>query len=279
MTILEVIREIVLALYTSPQISTSLYLKGGTALHLSEKLDSRLSTDIDLSTPDSVESEKELFREFTEVLSARFAKMGYDVIDAKHGKRPKRNTARTPKGWGGWQYLFKLSDIRHRRITDQQRSKSAFVPEGASSSKIEIQVSENEYCGSVRTIIIAGTRVAVYSGVLLILEKMRAICQQHSSYKYSQGKNRARDYYDIFNLVQRHRKDSNFLKQLGLHLNPVFEAKEVSLGLLDSIFQLDFLEKQAAGFPAVQDTVRGQLEPFSFYSEHLKFLIQDIRET
>ena len=55
-----------------------------------------------------------------------------------------------------------------------------------------------EYCGSFETIKIKSIKVKVYSKPLLVLEKLRAICQSHPNYKYRNTQsNRARDFYDI----------------------------------------------------------------------------------
>lgn len=278
MRIEEVVRECVVALFADPELRRPVVLKGGTALRLSEKMDNRLSTDIDFSIPDVIAEPEQYFRQVGLRLANHFEPLGFEVIDGKPTRKPKTRGRNLPPFWGGWSYQFKLSDLKNRGETPGTKTRRALIPGGSASSRIELEFSEHEYCGSLVTIKIAGSPVRVYSSVLLILEKIRAICQQHPSYPYTQNRDRVRDFYDIYQLVRKHRAHPKFFSELKLHIGPVFEAKQVPLTLLDAIFAEDFLELQESGFPALGDTVTGKLQPFYFYTEQLKWLIGKIRE-
>jgi len=148
------------------------------------------------------------------------------------------------------------------------------VPDGANSPKITIDISEHEYCGSRRTRTIEGIKILGYSRELLVLEKLRAICQQHPDYEFKLSKNRSRDFYDIFELTTD--MDEDFLKKCTYHLAKVFAAKAVPLQILKALWNEEFIDEQRRGFEQVKDTVRGKVYDFDVYVEHIRFLVLDI---
>ena len=149
------------------------------------------------------------------------------------------------------------------------------IPAGAASSKIEIEISEYEYCDSAEKVELDGSIITCYSTALLILEKLRAICQQHPRYPHGKLKNRARDYFDIYQLVKKHRSDELY-PELRHHLPQVLTAKDVSVDLLKEIFEPEFVEFQASHFASVEATVKETMEPFDFYLEQLRLLVSDL---
>ncbi|MBN4053194.1 nucleotidyl transferase AbiEii/AbiGii toxin family protein, partial [bacterium AH-315-L15] len=104
---------------------------------------------------------------------------------------------------------------------------------------------------------------------LLVLEKIRAICQQHPDYAYRLSKNRARDFYDIYVLTES--ADNHFAFRCRHHIKKVFEAKKVPLNILKALWNDDFIDEQRRGFDQVKDTVSGKLHGFDVYVEHLRF--------
>ena len=111
---------------------------------------------------------------------------------------------------------------------------------------------------------------------MLVLEKLRAICQQHPDYPYRQEtKNRARDFYDIHALTID--TSDKFIHVCQYHLMEVFSAKEVPLSILKALWKDDnFIDEFRRGFEQVRDTVSGKLDGFDVYLEHIRFLVQDI---
>ena len=111
---------------------------------------------------------------------------------------------------------------------------------------------------------------------MLVLEKLRAICQQHRDYPYrQQTKNRARDFYDIHALTID--TSGEFLQRCQHHVEAVFAAKEVDLRILRALWEDDaFVDEFQRGFEQVKDTVSGKVDSFEVYLEHVRFLIQDI---
>lgn len=277
MNIEEVINDSIYALYASPVLAKLLVLKGGGAIRLFDGVDTRLSIDADFSIRQLLDQNAEsVFAEMKTCLSKTFGAKGYDLLDFKGARRPSRVRKGFPPWWGGWACEFKLIDRAHRRQSHQLKQKMALIPDGADSPKITIDLSEHEYCGHPRTKTIHGTKVYAYSRDLLVLEKLRAICQQHREYPFRQEtKNRARDFYDIYCLTKD--MDARFITRCRKNLAPVFEAKEVPIWLLGSLTNDEaFVDQFRRGFDQVKDTVRGQLETFDVYLEHVRFLINDI---
>ncbi|MEK6776603.1 MAG: nucleotidyl transferase AbiEii/AbiGii toxin family protein [bacterium] len=192
MRIEEVITETIIAIYQDRTAAAYLRLKGGSAMRLFDDLKSRLSTDADFSISKGIENKKDFFSGIKSSIARRFQKVGFNIIDFKCERRPRSRRADLPVWWGGWQCEFKLVAFEHRGKSIETMRRNAMVPEGAGSPKILLEISEYEYCGKKRVKTIQRVRIAGYSRELLVLEKMRAICQQHSDYKYRLSKNRAR---------------------------------------------------------------------------------------
>jgi len=281
MTIEEVIREAILALFSSPAQRRMLILKGGAALRLLEPGQPRLSLDIDFSTETTIDNPEAFFGEMAAALQSHFSKLGLDTIDANPERRPKKPRADRDEFWGGWVFSFKLSPHSKALEGMEKRIKRAIIPAGSNSSRIEIHLSEHEYCEIIDTVKIGKTEITLYSPALMVLEKIRAICQQHPSYRYSLNKNRARDFFDIFTLLKQQRNDPKFILDLAYHMDPVFDAKRVPLTIVmdGGMFEPDFINGQELGFSSVRDAVKEQkVEEFSFYVEQLKILVESIRK-
>lgn len=279
MTIQEIIKQSVLALYSNKLITDTLILKGGTALSISENLCKRTSTDIDFSVSDEISNPEQFFEEIRKTLIGHFKTKDHELFDFSYSKRPSRRTERTPDFWGGYEVRFKLIPAGHGFEDLEIKRRNALMPDGYDSTIISMQISEHEFCALVKELNIDGAVVRVYEPALLILEKLRAICQQHPGYPHAISRNRARDYYDIYQLVKKHRS-GHFYSKLKDNLGNVFSAKGVGLDLVDKIFEEDFIQFQKDGFEEVKKTVsvnQGLVEDFDFYVEQLKILVDHLR--
>lgn len=276
MNIENVIRETVAGIFSSEVLRELLVLKGGAALQIGEGIDNRLSTDIDLSVPQTVTFNPTQVRtEFERKLTDRFGGLGFDVIDLTLERRPKVKRAESPDIWGGWNLSFKLATRETRNESHSVRRRRALIPLGSASSRIEAQISENEYCAKTRIHLIDQVEVLIYTPALLIAEKVRAICQQHPDYPYRGSKNRSRDFFDIHAVFRKHRREPGFVDEIAEVLDPVFAAKYVPMTILENgaLFDPAFIEAQEAGFQQVRDTARSKVQAFQFYVEQLKFLV------
>jgi hypothetical protein len=276
MRIEDVITRAIIAICQNQQLSELLILKGGSAMRLFDGLDSRLSVDADFSVRSAIDPGSAVFAEMEASLGSSFAELGYEVIDFRVAKKPKRLRKGFPEWWGGWACEFKLVADEYRVKTLETKRRNALIPEGAPPrSKITIDLSEHEYCGEQRDKWLEGTRIRAYSREMLVIEKLRAICQQHPEYPYRQpGKNRARDFFDIYELSAD--ADDDFASRCRAHLNPVFDAKEVPLWILSSLWSDTFIDEMQLGFEQVKNTVRGRMYEFEVYVEHLRFLVKEI---
>ncbi|MFC1498640.1 nucleotidyl transferase AbiEii/AbiGii toxin family protein [Verrucomicrobiota bacterium] len=274
MKIEEVIHETILALYREPNLSTVLFLKGGSAMRFFDQHLSRLSVDIDFSIQEGIVNEKQVFGLIKKSLGKAFRAFRLDIIDFTWRRRPKRKGGFRPDWWGGWACEFKLISSKYRGKTLEVKRRNALVPAGSNSSKILLDISEHEYCGQKRQKKIGDVIVLGYSRELIVLEKIRAICQQSPNYKYTLNKSRARDFYDLYQLTRD--IGPRFIGRCRKHLKKVFEAKEVPLPILRTLWNKAFVDEQERGFDQVRDSVEGPIRDFAVYVENLRFLIREI---
>ena len=277
----EVIWKILVAIYSHDVLSEKMYLKGGQALRFVHGLKSRLSRDSDFSFPDKIKKENIFFGYLESAIKKEFLKNKLYVIDFKPTRKPKIKHTSSPDFWTGWAIEFKLITKEQLNLSKTRQFASAIVPEGFLTNKIPIDISEMEYCGSFETIKIKSIGIKVYSKPLLVLEKLRAICQSHPDYKYrNTHSNRARDFYDIeqiYTQVLNEGKINDFFKELSKHIVKVFEAKDVPLSLINSCLNNDeFLKSQEIGWQEVQSTVRGLNQKFSYYIQTIKSIVEKI---
>ncbi len=274
MKIEEVITQTIIAIYSTPSPSKTLFLKGGSAMRLFDNLTSRLSIDADFSVHTDIDNEIKFFQDLKSSVGARFRRDKFDIIDFEWSRKPGKKRAGFPDWWGGWLCKFKLVSFQHRGKSIEAKRRNALIPDGANSSKATVEISKHEYCGKRRTKTIQGVKIFGYSRELLVLEKIRAICQQHPDYAYRSSKNRARDFYDIYELTANTNDD--FISRCRSQIEKVFQAKEVPLEILASLWKVDFIDEQRRGFDAVKDTVIGKIHDFDVYVEYLRFFVKDI---
>jgi predicted nucleotidyltransferase component of viral defense system len=277
-----IITNILVAIYSNDVLNEKLYLKGGQALRLAHDLKSRFSADADFSAQDGFTDKDLFFTHLRDSLYNQFLSIDLILIDFKYLRQPKVKKEGSPDFWGGWAVEFKIVDKKHIALKIESQRRNAIVPEGSESPKIKIDISEYEYCDSVETLKIQGVEVSTYSLILLVLEKVRAICQQHPDYKLKGNTaNRARDYYDIerlFDKVIRANGKESFLTEAAKHFDKVMAAKEVPLDLLEKIFEDSFVSIQSSGWNSVKATVNEKIDDFEYYNETLKNLISDLGE-
>lgn len=281
----DVIRQTILAIYKDKDKSKDIYLKGGLALILGYGLENRLSTDADFSLPRSIEESEDMFEYFEKTIKETFHEDGYEAYDFTVNKKPDKEHGNKLERWTGWEFNFKLIDHGHNYEGVKKSSKGIMFP-GAATNKIEIDLSEHEHCEPSITKNIDGVDVNLYSAPLIILEKIRALCQQHPDYKLineKRKKNRARDLYDISVVMDMYiglEGYENLVNQGKEHLDLVFESKYVSLEIIDHLYTdkkyITFLEKGWNGFKQGVDI---DLEPFDYYLERIKDLLTQIQDS
>ncbi|MFZ3229013.1 MAG: nucleotidyl transferase AbiEii/AbiGii toxin family protein [Pseudobdellovibrio sp.] len=272
------------AIYSNDLLKDKLYLKGGQYLRMVAKIKNRFSVDTDFSTPNEIENEEIFFHALQEALSLEFYKNGFYLFSFKFSRKPKKRNSDIPDHWSGWAVEYKIIESSKRNLKQEELDRSAIIPDGAPNPKITLDISEYEFCGNTEKVKLAGSiEILSYSRVLVVLEKIRAICQQHPNYPLKKGNARSRDYYDIDILWNLALKEPGadpelFIQELKKYLRPVFEAKDVNLTLLKDIFEESFIESQKLGWPSVLETVSDKnIQGFDYYLENLKNIVNEIR--
>ncbi len=107
---------------------------------------------------------------------------------------------------------------------------------------------------------------------MIVIEKLRAICQQMP--EYSEVVNnpnrsaRARDFFDIFTILDQCQVDLASSRNLELMMN-IFRAKRVPLKFLGIIHR--YREYHRGDFNSVKDTVNPglDLKDFDYYFDYV----------
>lgn len=277
----------VIGMFSDDDLMNMLVLKGANALDIVYGISPRASLDLDFSIPTefnpgelaSIQSKME------KALTRIFKENGYCVFDVKLGERPEDAVSQAPPFWGGYLLEFKIieSEEHDKMVGDPQRLRVSAVDIGPGSRKTyKIEISKYECCEQKRQAEIDGYTVYVYTPEMIVMEKLRAICQQMPEYSYSIGKSyttaRARDFFDIYTVVEYFNIDLTSTANVRL-LKDVFAAKDVPLNLISRI--KDYREYHRPDFAAVQDTVKPNvtLKDFDFYFDYVVAMSVDLAKS
>jgi len=266
MTLDQVRKLILKALYGDDLLSNQLVLKGGSALSLVYNVGGRTSLDLDFSIEFDFVDTARVADRIEAVLVSTFAEVGIRVFDFEFRSKPK---SRNVEWWGGYLAEFKLiseslAGTLGFKLDDMRRQAFTIGP-GSQRRRYVIEISKFEYVAEKVVRRVDGFDVCVYSPLLLATEKLRALVQQHPDYGLidePSKRSRARDLFDIWAI-------SDFFSiRLEAHLETVkavFGAKGVDLHLLRKLPELRALH--IASWPDVELSVPRRLESFDFYFE------------
>lgn len=266
-------RAAVVAMFADDELMDTLVLKGGNAMDLVHRVSSRASVDLDFSMQADLDHEATLPR-LKKALTKTFAAHGYRAFDIKLSVRPGQMPDELSKFWGGYLVEFKLiSQTRAIEIgenLEQMRREAINLGEGP---KFTIDISRHEYVGDKELHDLDGYTIYVYSPLMIVGEKLRAICQQMPAYgqiihRSKPGTQRARDFVDIEALVRHFSLDMASEKTLSM-IRQIFESKHVPLALLKDIGTQTTRDFHAIGFDSVIATMRPgvHVKHFDFYFE------------
>lgn len=124
-----------------------------------------------------------------------------------------------------------------------------------------------------------GYTVFVYSTEMLVLEKIRAVCQQTQQYRQMVISHvpvpRARDFFDIYTITQAFPIDMNSERTKTL-LKAIFNAKKVPLSFINDI--ADHRDLHRTDFDSLKDTVKigTDLKGFDFYFDYVLGLLRSM---
>jgi len=129
--------------------------------------------------------------------------------------------------------------------------------------KFSVDISKYEYCEGKVERELDAYAIYVYSPEMIVVEKLRAICQQMPEYALrNQPSPRARDFYDIWCVMTATSLNlaAPGTVELAKH---IFAAKKVRLASVAQVS--DQREFHRPDWPAVVDAVAENLNDFDFY--------------
>lgn len=275
------------AIFSNERLNKNLVLKGGNALKLYGIVD-RESQDLDFSIKETIRfTEKEEGKEFQKSISEAFIKKGYFVNDFKFISKPKKRHESLPPFWGGYKIIFTLLDtslyqdmIASQAPENMKELNRYAIPLEGDGKKIEIDLSYDEYVDNKLDYDLDGTKIYLYSPIMIVYEKIRASCQQLDEYPLTRNKTRARDLYDIYksltNSKQMELREQVLSVENFYILENIFRVKEVPFSLMKKLetkkedLKIDYEEKV---LPQVSS--RNQ-EDFEFIFDYNQKLFNDL---
>lgn len=292
---LDQIRKLtIISLFSASDYLMKLFvLKGGNVLNYVYKINRRSSIDIDISMEGSFEKLDIPLKEVQEILERSFVRnfeeSGFKVFDICLEKKPSELEEEKEDFWGGYTLTFKVLDFDKwneikeapdKDIEDMRRQAIPFTPDFHRNFRVDI--SRHEYCKEKTIKLLDDYSVYVYTPRMIVLEKLRAICQQTEEYENiietHHRRARAQDFFDIY-IVMQNFPDIDLTSQESLaSLKEFFNIKKVPIKLLEEME--NYREFHRDAFAVVEDTVfsSAQLKSYDFYFDFVLGIIDDILE-
>ena len=275
-------RATIVGLFSVDELFEKLVLKGGNAIDVVYEISTRASLDIDLSIPNDLGADLDRVAEKIErSLQDSFTSISLSMFDFKMEEVPSEVSLDLRSFWGGYKIEFKLiplkSFLENQMDREWLRRNSETVGDGP-NRKFEIEISKFEYCIGKEQKLLDNYTIYVYSPMMIVCEKLRAICQQMDDYREIVKKHkasRAKDFLDIYLLNESFAIDPKS-DEVRSTLRGMFEAKKVPLRLLSNIAS----EKShhEPSFVSVLATVSNSntLKGFDFYFEYVLGFVADL---
>jgi len=275
----------VIAMVSDDELMDQLVLKGGNAIDLIYGLSGRASTDIDFSMERQFDADQlgSISEKIERLLKDTFASSGLTAFDVKLSPQPPVINGAQRTFWGGYKVEFKVipSDVYIDNVQDikfLQRNASVIGPQD--KRVFVIDISRFEYCTGKAKRDLDGYTVYVYTPEMIVIEKVRAICQQVPEYRKIVKKHpetaRARDFFDIYILMEHFPIDLNEPSN-KLLIKKMFESKRVPLSFIKKVE--GHKEFHRPDFDAVRDTVKGnvKLKGFDYYFDYVVSKLKSIK--
>jgi hypothetical protein len=270
----EIRRLTIVALFSDDQLFEQIVLKGGNALSLVYGLSTRTSLDLDFSIEndfvDLDDTRKRIFRAVKE----RFSSAGFVVFDEILEPKPQVLGPNQQAWWGGYEFKFKLiEEAKYKALGGSLETlrRNALVVGPEQQRKFSVDMSKFEYCGGKVERDLDSYAIYVYSPEMIVVEKLRAICQQMPEYTLrSQPSPRARDFYDIWRVMTATGLNLSAPEIIELAKH-IFAAKHVPLALLAKVS--DQREVHRPDWPAVVAAVAERPNDFDYYFD---FVVEQV---
>lgn len=275
---------VIISLFTDNKLMNTFVLKGGNAIDIVYGLTDRGSIDVDVSMAKDFDSGmlEEVRIRLESALISTFGDYSYQIFDVSLIEKPKVPNQETRGFWGGYLLEFKVIEKEKAKgLSHEMKRKQALVVGPGNSTKFKVDISKFEYCETKIEKELDGYTIYVYTPLMVVYEKLRAICQQLPDYTSTikqQPRSRARDFFDIHRIVTRLCLESQFIASENLEtLKAIFDAKHVPLSFLYKIASQK--EFHAFDFSSIKDTVtdKSELKSFDFYFEYVLGLIDQIK--
>jgi len=265
------------ALMHDEKLMYGLVLKGGNALQIAYDITDRASMDIDFSIKDDF-SELDFQRIngiLESLLNEQFQTEKLVVFDIRFIERPKTNQE---KIWKGYNIEFKVTHQDNFYKDDLEKTRREAIKVLDQSTKFSVDISSFEYIAGAKKHELEGTVLLVYTPEMIVIEKLRALCQSIPEYKEiiptARIKGRARDFYDIWNICEQFSIDITTDENTVL-VNEIFKAKKVPLSFLKLLPEYKDLQRE--NWASVEDTLTSDNKGFDFYFAYTMNLISMIK--
>lgn len=274
-----------ISLVSDDILMNKLVLKGGTCLELAYKIHSRSSKDIDFSIENEFSDNEitQIMKNLPEIFNNNFSEFGYYAFDFRIKNKPVHIPVDIKMT--GYNLSFKLvsTDVYKQFKDNIYKLRNRALSLGQSDKKdFVIDISKFEYTQNKEEKEIEGHKIYVYPPVMIICEKLRAICQKMKEYRNNPeyvDLPRARDFWDIY-LVQENLPRVDFkLNENREILKHVFDAKDVDMNLLLKLEKKRHIHE--GDFRNVQLTDAANKpypNHFDFYFEYVLDLIKDLEK-
>lgn len=263
---IEKIKKLTLkALMNDEELMYGLVLKGGNALQMVYEITDRASMDIDFSIEgdfSQLDFER-IHGTLDALLNQEFQGEGLVAFDVRFFEKPKTNAI---KVWKGYSIEFKVTDRDRYDPDNIEKTRREAYKIVDQSTRFTVDISSFEYIKTMSRKEVDGTILNVYTPEMIVLEKVRALCQSMPEYKdivpSAKVKGRARDYYDIWNICQHYDMDFSSEENKAL-VREIFNAKNVPMDFLELL--PGHKDYQRENWNSVVDTLSADNEGFDFY--------------
>lgn len=267
---------VITALFSIDAFHNRLVLKGGNALRLVYKIQERTSLDLDFSLDgdfyDIAVTRKLIFWN----LRDRLDSAGYYVFDESFDRKPPN-----PLGtWGGYLLEFKVVSREDLRSlgTDLENLRRRAIKVDSGQKRIwRVEISKHEHCEGKVKLQFHDSTIFVYTPEMIVIEKLRALCQQLPNYPYRITRApRARDFFDIHEVMRKLISPKTLKTQENCQLaRAIFNAKAVPLALLSKIQETrDF---HAPDWASVRQATLNLPHSFDYYFDFVAQLAQELK--
>lgn len=271
------------ALVSDDILMETFVLKGGNALDLIYRIGTRASADLDFSMTGAFTAEeiKGLPTRISELLESTFRPEGYRVFDVHFLEKPRTQAKPHLDFWSGYKIEFKvIKEADSDRWGDNlEQIRRRAIDLGKSGAKsFDIEISKHEYTDPKQEAELEGYTIYVYTPEMIVIEKLRAICQQMPEYapivnRTRETSARARDFFDIHSVIEYFQIDLTTSENQEL-LRQIFGAKKVPLEFLGRI--REYRDFHKAGFASLSQTVKAGIDLKDF-DHYFDYVLEKIR--